>query len=227
MIFILKTALLPFSQSGVGKILSHCFGSIWNPRSLIAISHHVGSSEWGGLECGHGESPIADRMFSTADGRIFGSFRAVDLRQMYHLPAEEKKYNTAFLEKFRAEKETESEPIRGWRQNLADHKHESSGKYSVDSLCSPYCYAGIMLCRLWGLHNSTNFTLEMVPLKEATCSGEIMDWADILSDKLAKAILNFIFNSRVTERFIPPFYYNAYVLDVLCFNSDFPMLGWR
>jgi len=46
------------------------------------------------------EIPITDRTFSTIDGRIFGSFRAEDLRQMYHLPAEEKKYNMAFLEKF-------------------------------------------------------------------------------------------------------------------------------
>src|SRR5271168_4574919 len=128
---------------------------------------------------------------------------------MYHLPAEEKKYNTAFLEKFRAENETESEPIRGWRQNPAKHKHESSGKYSADSLCSPYFYVGIMMCRLWGLHDSANFTIEMVPIMEAACSGEIMDWAVILSNKLAKAILDFRFNSRVIERFIPPFYYNA------------------
>ena len=84
-----------------------------------------------------------------------------------------------------------------------------------------------MLCRLWGLHDSANFTIEMVPLMEAACSGRIMDWADILSDKLAKAILNFRFNSRVTEMFIPPFYYSANVLDVLCFNSEFPVLGWR
>ncbi len=116
---------------------------------------------------------ITDRTFSTKDGRIFGSFQAEDLRQMYHLPVPEKKYNTAFLEKFRAQNETESEPIRDWRQNPAKHKHESSGKYSVDSLCSPYCYAGIMMCRLWGLHDSANFTIEMVPLMEAACNGEI------------------------------------------------------
>lgn len=123
------------------------------------------------------ELPIINRLFETADGRVFGYFRAEDLRLMYHLPQEEKKYNAAFLEKFRAENETESKPIQGWRQNLAKQKHETSGKYSVDSLCSPYRYAGIMMCRLWGLHDSANFTIEMVPLIEAACSGEIMDWA--------------------------------------------------
>lgn len=97
------------------------------------------------------EIPITNRTFSTRDGRIFGSFQYDDLRQMYHFPVPEKKYNTTFLEKFRDENETESEPIREWRQNPAKHKHESSGKYSVDSLCSPYCYARIMMCRLWGV----------------------------------------------------------------------------
>jgi hypothetical protein len=80
------------------------------------------------------KSQSQDRTFSTRDGRIFGSFKADDLRQMYHLPEPEKKYNKAFLEKFRNENEVESEPIRDWRQNPAKHKHESSGKYSVDSL---------------------------------------------------------------------------------------------
>lgn len=126
------------------------------------------------------EIPILDRTFSTRDGRIFGSFKADDLRQMYHLPEPEKTYNKAFLEKFRNENEVESEPIRDWRQNPAKHKHESSGKYSFDSLASPYCYGGIMMCRLWGLHDSSNFTIEMVPLMEAAFNSIVMDWATIL-----------------------------------------------
>jgi len=173
------------------------------------------------------EIPIADRTFCTVDGRIFGSFQPESLRQMYHLPKPEKKYNKEYLEKFARENEIESEPIRDWRQNPAKHKHESSGKYSVDSLCSPYCYAGIMMCRLWGLHDSSNFTIEMVPLMESACNSEIMDWATILSDKLATAVLEFRSKISVTERIIPPFYYSAYILDTLCFNSEFPILGWK
>jgi len=161
------------------------------------------------------------------DGRVFGSFQPDDLRQMYHLPAPEKKYNKAFLEKFRNENDIESEPIWDWRQNPAKHKHESLGKYSISSLASPYCYAAVMMCRLWGLHDSSIFTIEMVPLIEAECNNDIMDWGNILSDKLATAVLEFRNKSCVTERFIPPFYYSAYILDTLCFNSEFPMLGWR
>jgi hypothetical protein len=98
-----------------------------------------------------------------------------------------------------------SEPIRDWRQNPAKHKHESSGKYSNDSLASPYCYAGIMMCRLWGLHDSANFTIEMVPLMEAAVNSIIMDWATILSDKLVVAVRDFRAKTVVTERKIPHF----------------------
>ena len=173
------------------------------------------------------EIPILDRTFNTRDGRIFGSFKPDDLRQMYHLPEPEKIYNKDFLEKFASENEIESEPIKDWRQNPNKHKHESSGKYSIDSLASPYCYAGIMMCRLWGLHDSANFTIEMVPLMEAAVNSWIMDWATIISDKLAVAVCDFRSQTVVSERKMPPFYYSAYILDTLCFNSEFPVLGWR
>jgi len=173
------------------------------------------------------EIPVLNRTFCTVDERIFGSFKPDDLRKMYHLPKPEKKYNKAFLEKFSAENETESAPIRQWRQNPAKHKHESSGKYFVDSLSSPYCYDGAMMCRMWGMHDSVKFTIEMVPLMEAVVNSYVMDWANILSDKLASAILDFRFNSCKTARTIPPFYYNAFVMDILCFNSEYPVLGWR
>jgi len=51
----------------------------------------------------------------------------------------------------------------------------------------------------------------MVPLMEAACNSEIMDWETILSDKLATVVLEFRNKSRITERVIPPFYYSAYI----------------
>jgi len=173
------------------------------------------------------EIPITDRTFCTVDGRIFGSFQPESLRKMYHLPKPEKKYNKEYLEEFARENEIESKPIRDWRQNPAKHKHESSGKSSVDFLCSPYCYAGIMMCRLWGLHDSSNFTIEMVPFMESACNSEVIDLATILSDKLATAVLKFRSKISVMERIIPPFFYSAYILDTLCFNCKFPVLGWK
>lgn len=173
------------------------------------------------------EITLTDRTFHTKDGRIFSSFKPDDLRRMYHLPEPELVYNRAFVEKFAKENESPSEPLRDWRQNPARHKHDMSGKYSNASLASPYCYAGILMCRLWGLHDSANIHIDMVPLMEAAVSSIIMDWATILSDKLVIAIREFRAKTRVTERKIPPFYYSAYIMDTLCFNSEFPILGWR
>lgn len=54
------------------------------------------------------EIPSTNRTFCTMDGRVFGSFQHDDLRQMYHLPVPENKYNKTFLEKFRNENDIES-----------------------------------------------------------------------------------------------------------------------
>jgi len=80
---------------------------------------------------------VSNRTICKIDGRIFGSFQPDDLRKMYHFPEPKKRYNKAFLEKFAKENEAESAPIMQWRQNPEKHKHESSGKYSVESLSSP------------------------------------------------------------------------------------------
>ena len=50
---------------------------------------------------------------------------------------------------------------------------------------------------------------------------------NILCDKLTTAILEFRNKTCVTDRSIPPFYFSAYILDTLCFNSKFLVLGWR
>lgn len=82
------------------------------------------------------------------------------------------------------------------------------------------------MCRMWGIHDSTKFTIEMVPLMEATINGYVMDWANILSDKLATTILQYRTNAHQTSQIIPPFYYSAYIMDTICFNSEYPILGW-
>ena len=67
----------------------------------------------------------------------------------------------------------------------------------------------------------------MVPLMEATINGYVTDWANILLEKLTTAILEYRENVYHTTRTIPPFYYSAFIKDTICFNSEFPLLGWR
>ena len=99
--------------------------------------------------------------------------------------------------------------------------------YYVDSLASPYCYVATMICRLLGSPNSSKFSIEMVPLIEAVVNSFVMDWATIMSEKMASQILDYRRNRYVTTIIVPLFYMSAYIVDTICFNSDFPILGWK
>ena len=47
--------------------------------------------------------------------------------------------------------------------------------YSINSLAYPYCYASTLMCRLFRVHNSAKFPIDMVPLMEAVVHDYIMD----------------------------------------------------
>lgn len=146
---------------------------------------------------------------------------------MYQFPNPQKHYNKEFLEAFTKENDIESDTIRQWRHFPNKHKHESFGMYSVDSLASPYYYTGAMLCKLFGVFDSARFTIEMGPLMEVAIHYYIMDWATILSNKMANQIHNYRRNRFVTTHTIPPFYMSTYIMDTICFNSDYPILCWK
>jgi len=169
---------------------------------------------------------ITYKTFFTIYVRMFGSFRVEDIKAMYHFLEQEKRYNKAFLE-FAKENAIELDHIRKWRNFPTKHKHESFVMYSVDSLSSPYCYVGAMMCRLFGVHDSARFSIEMVPLMETVINGYIMDWETILSDKMANQILDYRKNRFVITWVIPPFYMSAYIMDIICFNYKYPILGWK
>ncbi len=141
---------------------------------------------------------IMDRMLFTPNGRMFGSFKPEDLKKMYHLAEPQEYYNKSFLEAFSKENQIKSDPIKEWRKFPNKHKHESPAMYFVDSLVSPYCYATAMMCRLFGSSNSAKFSIEMVPLIESVLNSFVMDWANILRDKLAIEILDYRKNRFVT-----------------------------
>ena len=121
----------------------------------------------------------------------------------------------------------ELDPFRKWMHFPKKHKHESLGMYSEDPLASPYCYVGAMICRLFGIHDSAKFSIEMVPLMEAIINSYIMDWVTILSNKISNQILDYRKNRFVSTRVIPLFYTSAYILDTICFNFEHPILVWK
>ena len=48
-------------------------------------------------------------------GNMFGSFRAEDIKAMYHFPEPQKTYNKAFIADFTLSNEIESDLIKEWR----------------------------------------------------------------------------------------------------------------
>lgn len=106
-----------------------------------------------------------------------------------------------------------------------NHKHETLGMYSIDSLASPYC-ASALMCRLFGVHNSSKFSIDMVPLMEAKVHNYIMDWENIISDKMVE-ILEYRRKRFVVSQVIPPFYFSAYIMETIYFNSKYPIFGWK
>lgn len=67
----------------------------------------------------------------------------------------------------------------------------------------------------------------MVPLMEAAIHGYVMYWANILSDRIATEILEHRRKRCATTLVIPPFHYSTYILNIICFNSEYPILEWK
>jgi len=119
---------------------------------------------------------------------LMGSFREEDLKKMYHIPDPWDIYdkNTLPTSQRRTHK-----LIQGWRVLEKKFKFDKSGMYAIASLTNPYNYAAPMLCRLYGLPNNTNFSIEWIPLIDACVNSHIVNWATILSHNLATIITKY------------------------------------
>ena len=95
--------------------------------------------------------------------------------------------------------------------------------YSIGSLTSPYCFAATMLCRLFGKPDINKFSSEWLPLLDATINATIMDWAKILSDNLATAIVSYQSKRTVSLRIYPHFLLICICdgCNLLCFQVSF------
>jgi len=99
--------------------------------------------------------------------------------------------------------------------------------YTTASICPPYSFDAAMLCKLFGRPNSTKFSQEWLSLIDAIVNATIMNWAQILSDNLAKIIIEYIRRRSIASRVYPPFFMSAYVMDTICFSSKLPIMGWK
>ena len=99
--------------------------------------------------------------------------------------------------------------------------------YTTSSICPPHSFPAAILCRLFGKPDSTKFFLGLLPLIDAAVNATVMNWAQILSDNLARTIIEYRRKRRVSSRVYPPFFMSAYVTDAICFGSKFPIMGWK
>ena len=99
--------------------------------------------------------------------------------------------------------------------------------YSITSISPPRSFATTMMCRLIGRPDSTKFYMEWLPLIDATVNATIMNWGQILSDNLAISVREYRQKRSVSLKKILPFFMSAYVMDAICFCSQFPNMGWK
>ena len=117
--------------------------------------------------------------------------------------------------------------IKEWKEYQSKLKWDKLGTYPIAQIPSPYCYVVGMLCRLFSKLDTTRFSLDWVPLINAIINSLILNWENILSDNLAKHIMEYRNKRCVSTREIPPFYMSAYVMDAIFFSSSFPTMGWK
>ena len=99
--------------------------------------------------------------------------------------------------------------------------------YSTISFVIPYYYIVAMMYRLFSQPDTTKFLVEWVPLMESVTDSYIMDWGAIFSNNIATQIHEYKYNHSISSKIFPPFYMSAYIMDVICFTSYFPTMGWK
>ena len=124
---------------------------------------------------------------------------------MYHLPEPQVIYNRKFVEKFVKENKNPANCTCAWSNNEEKIKKDKNGMYTTGSLWSPYCFATDMLCRLFGKPYTKKFSSEWLPLVAAVINATIINWAQILSNNLAIAVLEYRRKRSIDLRVYPPF----------------------
>ena len=170
---------------------------------------------------------IEDMKFRNSKMELMGSFKAEDLKQMYHIPNPHDIYDKSYLVNFAKKNEEPFKMIQGWRVLENKFKYDKTSMYLVASLENTYNYASSMLCRLYGLPNNTNFSIEWIPLIDACVNYHIMNFATILFDNLAIAISEYRQKRSTSTENLPPFYFSAYIMDAIYFYTKFPIMGWK
>lgn len=146
---------------------------------------------------------------------------------MYNLPNAQDIYDKQFVPRFVKENEDPFQMIHEWRRRDNKFKQDKAGMYPIAFLANPYNFAASILCRLYGLLDNSKFSINWVLLIESCVNSHIMKWATILSNNLAKVIIEYHQTRVASSRAVPQFFMSAYIFDVICFCIHLPTMGWK
>jgi hypothetical protein len=165
-----------------------------------------------------------------SQGVVIGSFRSEHIQVMYKLfPNSKYIYNKEFVSEFERKECTEEDQtypdiIKDWWRHPPKFKVDTHNVYSMASLNEYMVYVAMMLCRLFRKKTPTHFHTEWVPLLYEAAEGYNFKWNKILSDNLAKEVMEY---QTVRSNGQPvAFYMSSYIMDVICFMTPFPLMNW-
>jgi hypothetical protein len=170
------------------------------------------------------------RSILDSQGVVVGSFRPEHIQVMYKLSPNSKYiYNKEFVSEFQRKECTEadqtySDIIKDWWGHPTKFRADTHGVYATTPLNEYMVYVALMLCRLFGKKSPTHFPAEWVPLLHEAAEGYSFNWNKILSDNLAKEVIEYQ-TARSKGRPIA-FYMSAYIMDAICFTTPFPLMNW-
>jgi hypothetical protein len=111
-----------------------------------------------------------------------------------------------------------------WYNPDKKFKIRPSGKYPTNSLRTSYRYIVAMLCRLHGEHDTSKFTLSMIPLIYYYANmGSTFNWPNIISTSLEDSIRTV--KENIVNKFTS-FHMSSYLLDMVCVCHQYPKMEW-
>jgi hypothetical protein len=137
-----------------------------------------------------------------------GTFRPEHLQAMYQFsPTPNFSHNVEFLEGFK-QKECKqydrnlSDLIKDWVSHPANFRVDGNGVYSISYLEPQFKYIAI----------------------HTVVEGCSFDWAKLLSNSLTSRIIEY--RMQRTNGKAASFFMSAYIMDVVCFMTPFPLMSW-
>ena len=116
---------------------------------------------------------------------------------MYKLsPTPKYTYNATFLLDFERRECTQygrngQDIINTWWGHPEKFRADAHGMYATTSLYSHMLYIAMIICCLFGKENPTHFSVEWVAIMNEVAEGYTFNWAKMLSDNLAKEIVEY------------------------------------